>query len=178
VRFLLEHGFATPKKLLQPSIVNRFEYYGVADEIIAQQKSLLTSLLSNRRFHQLMDAEVAAPDQAYPAMDFLHEVQDGIWSELRSGPVTIDVCRRSLQRTYLEHLKNEMKPKEAAAARPAIPGGGSSATDSDFRAVARAALEDLALRLDEATDRASNPTTRVHMRDCRREVERILNPKD
>jgi hypothetical protein len=185
VRFLMENAFSTPTKLLQPALVNRFKYYDVAGDVMSQQKSLLTGLLSGRRFHQMMDAEALAPDKAYSAVDFLSDVQDGIWSELRVSQPSIGVCRRQLQRAYLEHLKSELSAKEAPTGRVVFPGGGDegrlfSATsrDTDFRAVARAALHELADRLDKAIPHAKDSMTRVHLQDCRREVELILNPKE
>ncbi len=183
VRFLLEYAFATPRKLLQPNIVNRFKYFDVAGEVMGQQKSLLESLLSGRRFHQLMDAEVTCPEQAYSAMDYLHDVQNGIWGELKEQQPAVDVCRRNLQRAYLEHMHKELNPKEATASIPGFPRSddmsrlfSASTRETDFRAVARAALHDLAGRLDAAIPRAKDPMTRVHLQDCRREVELILNP--
>jgi hypothetical protein len=184
VRFLLEHAFTTPKKLLQPGIVNRFKYFGVADEVMDQQKALLTNLLSGRRFHQMMDAEVTNSQQVYTAMEFLTDVQDGVWGELKTSQPVIDVCRRHLQRAYLDHLKSELNPKDASAARPFLPGDetsrifGATTRETDFRAVARAALQDLAARLESAIPQARDPMTRVHLQDCRREVELILNPKN
>jgi hypothetical protein len=183
VRFLLEHAFTTPRKLLQPAIVNRFKYFGVAEDVMSQQKGLLQNLLSGRRFHQLMDAEVAGAEQAYTAMEFLGDVQDGVWSELKEQQPAVDVCRRALQRAYLEHLHSELYPKEQAGARPAFPRGddsmrlfGATTRETDFRAVARAALHELAGRLDTAIGRTRDPMTRVPLQDCRREVELILNP--
>ncbi len=184
VRFLLDNAFTTPKKLLQPAIVNRFKYFGVADEVMDQQRALLTSLLSGRRFHQLMDAEVLAPEGAYTAMAFLTDVQDGVWSELKVSHAQIDVCRRKLQRAYLEHLKNEMYPKDSAGPRPISRGDdsgvlfGASNRDTDFRAVARAALKDLADRLNVAVQQTEDPMTLAHLQDCKHEVEQILNPKN
>jgi hypothetical protein len=186
VQFLLDHALTTPKKLLQPAIVSRFKYFGVADDVVNQQKALLLSLLNGRRFHQMMDAEALAPDKAYTAMEFLTNVQDGVWSELKaSNQVTVDVCRRQLQRAYLEHLKSELNPKDTPTARPVIPGDGdlgrlfgASNRDTDFRAVARSALRDLGERLDKAIPTARDSMTHVHLQDCRREVELILNPKN
>jgi hypothetical protein len=177
VRFLLDNAFTTPKKLLQPAIVSRFKYFGVADEVMDQQRSLLVSLLSGRRFHQMMDAEVIAPEGAYTAMDFLAEVQDGVWSELKASHPQIDVCRRKLQRAYLEHLKNEMYPKDPTGARPGIAGGDSTSRDTDFRAVARTALKDLADHLNSAIPLTKDPMTLAHLQDSKHEVEQILNPK-
>jgi hypothetical protein len=185
VRFLLDNAFTTPKKLLQPSVVNRFKYFGVADEVTDQQRALLTSLLSGRRFHQMMDAEVVAPGGSYSAMEFLTDVQNGVWSELNVSHPQIDVCRRKLQRAYLEHLKNEMYPKDAPAARPIFPGGDdtgrlftASNRETDFRAVARAALKDLGDRLGVAVQQTKDPMTLAHLQDCKHEVEQILNPKN
>jgi hypothetical protein len=184
VHFLLETAFTTPKKLLQPALVNRFKYFGVADDVMSQQKGLLDSLLSGRRFHQMMDAEAVAPGKSYTAMEFLSDVQDGVWSELKESSPAVDVCRRHLQRAYLQHLKDELNPKETGSGRVVFPGGddfrvfAATNRDTDFRAVARAALHDLAQRLDQAIPAARDSMTRVHLQDCRREVDLILNPKN
>jgi hypothetical protein len=183
VKFLLDNAFTTPKKLLQPALVNRFKYFGVADEVMNQQRALLDSLLNGRRFQLLMDEEIAAPDQAYPALEFLTDVQDGVWKELKTQHPTMDACRRHLQRAYLDYMKKELDPK-ATAAQPGFPGGDdtirlftASNRETDFRAVARAALRELAERLDTAVPKARDAMTRAHLQDCRREVEQILNPK-
>jgi hypothetical protein len=186
VKFLIEHAFTTPKKLLQPDLVNRFAYFGVADQVMNQQKTLLQTLLSARRFKLLMDAEVLGADEAYSAMQFLSDVQDGVWRELGASQPLVDVCRRQLQRSYLEHIKSELNPKEPVipTVRPRLPDDDDStrvlrATNAgtDFRAVARAALRNLAERIDSALARTQDTMTRVHLQDCRREVELILNPK-
>ena len=56
-----------------------------------QQKAMLENLLSGRRFHRMMDAEALAPDKAYTAIEFLNDVQDGIWSELKASPPAVEV---------------------------------------------------------------------------------------
>jgi hypothetical protein len=97
----------------------------------------------------------------------------------------IDVCRRKLQRAYLDHLKSEMNPKDAVGPRPISPGGddsgrlfGASSRDTDFRAVARVALKDLADRLAVAVQQTEDPMTLAHLQDCKHEIEQILNPKN
>jgi Met-zincin/Domain of unknown function (DUF5117)/Domain of unknown function (DUF5118) len=183
VQFLTENGFCPPPKLLQRAIVNRFKYFGVADEVMNQQRALLESLLSGRRFNQLMDEEVLG-EQAYSALDFLADVQDGVFSELKAKSPQIDICRRHLQRTYLDYLKKELDHKDSVAARPAGPRDSESARvfsatthETDFRAVARAALTALAEHLQAAIPQAHDAMTKAHLQECRHEVERILNPK-
>lgn len=185
VKFLIEHGFTAPKKLLQPAIVNRIKYVGVADDLMAQQRTLLTSLLSGARFRRMLDAEVLAPDQSYSALQFLSDVQDGVWSELKMTQPAVDAIRRNLQRSYLEHLKGQLSDKgDGGPARIPFPDAedlsafNNSTRGTDFRAVARAVLQELLTQIDAAINRSQDLMTRVHLRDCRREVDLILNPKN
>jgi hypothetical protein len=191
VQFVLEHALTTPKKLLDPAVVNRFKYVGVAEEVMNQQKSLLTSLLSGRRFRQLQDAEVVNGQKVYSALAFLSDVQDGVWSELQMPEPQVDAVRRSLHRAYLEHLKDQLNPKETPAAAagpfPGRRGGGETlatgAKDSDFRAVARDGLRNLAGKIEallkrskDGNNRPMDAMTRAHLEDCLREIKAILNP--
>jgi hypothetical protein len=197
VRFLLDQAFATPKKLLSPEIINRFKYAGVADEIMSQQKSLMTSLLSGRRFRQLLDAEVVNHQKTYPAIQFFNDVQEGIWSELRAERPSVEAVRRALQRAYLDYLKSELSNKEAVAPVVTLPtptpprrrpGGGAMASgtkDTDFRAVARSSLTSLASQLEnvlvrkrDGSSRVEDSMTRAHLEDCLREIKLILHPKE
>jgi hypothetical protein len=185
VKFLLDNAFQTPKRLIDPALVNRFKYTGVADEVIGQQRSLLTNLLGGRRFRLLLDAEVVNSEKSYSAIQLLNDVQEGIWSELKVSQPAVDAIRRGLHRSYLDHIKTELSPREPAAApQPTRRRGGdltltrSDTKGTDFRAVARAALQDLAKQLEAAIPRAQDPMTRIHLQDCLREVKLILNPKE
>jgi hypothetical protein len=162
VAFLAEHAFTTPKAWLQPAIVNRFRHYNIADMLLRQQKDLLENLLSERRFRLLSDAEMLAPDQAYTAAELLGDVQHKLWQELDDKQPLIDVYRRHLQRVYLQHI-----------VKPLSSGHG---WQSDFRAVARGALQELAQRIDLSLAKVRDRMTVLHLQDCRREIETVLNP--
>ena len=90
VKFLLEHAFVTPTKLLNPAIVNRFKYNGVASDVQGQQTALLRSLLGGGRMRRLGDAEVLLGDKAYSATELVNDVQDGVWAELQGEAIRID----------------------------------------------------------------------------------------
>ena len=171
VKFLLDNAFATPKKLLQPALLNRFQYLGVADAVTNQQLGVLYRLLSPGRFRQLMDAEVLAPADAYTAIQFLTDVQDGLWGELKVDAPQIDPVRRRLQRAYLSQLKNAVDPEEVSGRL--TPNTGTT----DFRPVARAALKELDGRLTAAIGQTKDPMTLAHLQDCKEEVDQILHPK-
>jgi hypothetical protein len=48
---------------------------------------------------------------------------------------------------------------------------------TDFRAVARASLAALGSSLDGALARTKDPMTRLHLKDCRREISLLLDPR-
>jgi len=182
VKFLCNNSFSTPTKLLNPAIVNRFKYVGVASEITSQQTALLRSLLGNGRVRRLMDAEVLLADKAYTATELVNDVQDGVWSELAGDTsqngLRIDSLRRNLQRMYLEVLKNELAPKDEAKPPVSLFGedlgaGGSS----DFRAIAREAVTLLKQRVATSIPRASDSITRAHLKECARDIDAMLAEK-
>ena len=127
VQFLLANAFQPPKELLDPTILNRFKYQGVADDVMAQQKSLLRSLMSKSRFARLFDSEILDPKSSYSTGQFLRDLQSGLWSELGQKQPKIVPLRRALQRAYLAHLKSELGEKKAAGSRAADLASGAEA---------------------------------------------------
>ncbi len=151
---------------------------------MAQQRALLQSLMSERRIRLLMDAELLYPDSSYTALEMVSDLQDGIWSELRAKEPKVDVCRRALQRAYIDILKKALTAKEEEAKTPTFPrqrpmgdDEGPPNRNTDLRAVARAVLTELAGRLDQAAGRTHDAMTAAHFLDCRREVEALLRGK-
>jgi len=182
VLFLNEHAFATPRNLLDPAIINRIKYVGVADDITGHQKALMSSLLSARRFKLLQDQEVLSPDDAYSPLEFFRDLQTGLWAELKQKEPKVDALRRQLQRAYLDHIKDELNPKESTTPRITFPSSddapvfGSSGS-TDFAAVARAGLAELRTDVASAVSRANDPLTRVHLQECLRQIEELLAAK-
>jgi hypothetical protein len=175
VRFLNEHAFATPHRLLDPAIVNRIKYTGVAADVAAQQKALLQSLLSGNRMRRLMDEELLLGDKAYTVMELMSDVQDGVWSELKMSQPKVDVLRRNLQRAYLEQLKSELLPaKEEGGKSPLLSTSDSSGTDC--RAAARFLLRALKSHVAAGIN-TQDLITSVHLQDCEREIDAMLASK-
>jgi len=171
VKFLNDNAFTTPTKLLNPNIVNRFKYTGVAADVSSSQKGIMQSLLSASRIRRLMDEELLQGDKAYSVTELVGDVQNGIFSELSMDKTKVDVLRRGLQRAYIEHLKSELVPNKDGTV---VVGGDSS---SDFRAVARASLKRLQGQLQQAIPRSTDPITIAHLHDCEREIDAVLSSK-
>ncbi len=173
VKFLNDNAFTTPTKLLNPSIVNRFRYTGVANDISAAQKGLMQSLLSSSRIRRLMDDELLQGDKAYSVTELVNDVQDGIFSELKTTSPRIDVLRRSLQRAYLDHLKGELAPSKDGGGPIFFGDTGSS----DFRAVARVSLQRLHRQVIGTMNKTQDAITAAHLQDCERAIDAMLTYK-
>jgi hypothetical protein len=176
VKFLLDNAFTTPTKLLNPGLVNQFKYTNAAADIARQQRGLLATLLRADRLNRLSDAELLSPGKSYTAMEFVADLQDGLFSELKGDAPKIDPLRRQLQRTYLDILKAEFHPP-APAADPVLAGrrGGSSPATSELRAVARVTLAKLGADLQAAKKKAKDPLTAAHIGDLHSEIVALLD---
>jgi hypothetical protein len=123
----------------------------------------LNSLLSNARFDRLVEQEAIDGAAAYKPVEFLADVRRGIWRELETPNVKIDVYRRNLQNSYLDLLSQKLN------GRPAV-------TD-DYRALIRAELKDLNTALGLAAGRAQDRVTKAHIADARDQIAKALDPK-
>ncbi len=171
IKFLNEHAFTTPKKLLDPAIVNRFRYTGVATDVSGGQKTLMQSLLSTTRIRRLMDEELLLGPKAYTVTELVNDVQNGIFSELNQNNPKIDVLRRGLQRAYIDYLKNELLPAKDGSSFFTADSG------TDFRPVARVALQRLHGQVQAAAGRTKDAITAAHLQDCEREIDAMLTHK-
>jgi hypothetical protein len=182
VKFLLENALTTPTQLLNPGVINQFKYTGIANDVMAQQKALLQSLLAADRLNRLFDAEVLSPEKAYSVTDLVADLQDGIFAELKAGEPKVEPLRRNLQRVFIDILRDEIDPPAAAPAATPTPGprgprgaagGGSSV--SELRGVARVALEKLSKDIAAALPKTKDATTKAHLTDAAAEIAGVLD---
>jgi hypothetical protein len=163
VRFINENAFATPSWALKADILRRIEPAGALARVNAAQERVLNSLLSNTRFDRLVEQEAIDGVAAYKPADFMSDVRRGIWSEIETGPVKVDVYRRNLQNSYIDLLAAKLN------GRPAVI--------DDYRALIKAELRDLSNSIGAAMPRAVDRQTRAHLADARDQIAKALDPK-
>jgi hypothetical protein len=181
LQFLLDQAFHPPRFLLKPEILNRIYYFGVDDPVLKRQKDLLGELLSGMRYRLLMDGEIVDPGKSYALREFLEDCQDGLFGELRASRPHIDPHRRSLQRHYLEHIKGQLIGPEPVPVKDRYSWieewpkmRSTSPRASDFPALIRASLENLAKRLENALPNVDDLATQAHLKDGLRRIEILL----
>ncbi len=175
VRFLNSNAFQVPAYFTNPEILRRIEAEGVIARIHTAQSRVLGTLLSEPRMVRLIEYEATLPaGQAYTIAELLADVRSGVWGELSAPRVTINVYRRNLQRAYLEVVKEILEPEEDE--RPQQFGGQQAPPrfPSDVRPALRGELTDLDQLAAAALGRAGDAMTRLHLRDIRMEIQRLL----
>src|SRR5690606_15515549 len=153
VKFLSERAFQVPEMFLDPEILWRIEARGAIDRIRDAQTSLIGVLLQPSRLNTLVEYEALLDGDTYTLSEYLTDLRSGLFGELQSGRVDIDVYRRNLQRAYLEQINSQLNPPPAtgaaAANRPAQWG-------NDVRAMYRSELRAIDQLAWRAQSRAAN----------------------
>ncbi|MCO5297411.1 MAG: zinc-dependent metalloprotease [Fimbriimonadaceae bacterium] len=162
IAFLNEHAFATPEPFLDPGVLLKIDPAGWTEQVVGTQRGLLASLLSDDRINRMTDNVAMIGDRAYPITEMVADLQNGIWRELLTTAPVIDEYRRSLQRAYLEIYRGKLV--------------GDAATTTELRGVAVWALKGLAATIDRALPKVKDKLTILHLQDCRRTIDRILDP--
>ena len=176
VRYLNEAAFHVPEMFLDASLLRRIENEGAVDRFRTRQASVVNTLMNQSRLDRLVEFEALAerPADVYTLADLMSDMRAGIWGELRQSSVRVNVYRRNLQRAFLAAADSRLNPTEAALTRANNPAPNPAA--SDVRGLLRAELQDLDRLAQQALPRAGDAMTRIHLRDLRTEIARILEP--
>ena len=177
VAYLNDVAFQTPEMFVNPDILTRIESDGVVPRIRAAQSRVLRTLINSPRLARMVEYEALSDAMGvtpYTVGDLMSDLRRGVWTEVRRGSVRIDVHRRNLQRAYLEAVDRELNPPERPNAPNPFGGPQTPAYASDARPILRGELAELDGLVQNAISRAADRMTRLHLRDVRMEIERIL----
>ncbi len=155
VAFLLENGLVTPEFFLSQDIILRITGDGVALRLQGAQQRLISMLVNDARINRMAELATWNAD-AYTPIELLADLRDGLFSEITSAQ-PVDLYRRNLQRSYVDHLgRSLIKPK----------------ANSDLPTLARAELTAMAAMFEDST--SSDTMTQAHILDLSARVERWL----
>ena len=119
------------------------------------QQRLISMLVSDARINRMAELATWNAD-AYTPIELLADLREGLFSEITSAQ-PVDLYRRNLQRSYVDHLgRSLIKPK----------------ANSDLPTLARAELTAMAAMFEDST--SSDTMTQAHILDLSARVERWL----
>jgi hypothetical protein len=156
VKFLLTHGFTTPRAMLDTAVLMRVAQTGATDGLQDSNQKLLQRLVEAGVFQRMAEAQALNPDvKGYTGLDMLYDLNDGLFSELTAATPIIELYRRELQRAYVSLLVQRV-----------------DGPPSEFRAGIRLGAGDLLEKITPAAKRAKGATT-AHLHDLAIELGRI-----
>lgn len=171
VSWLAANVFEAPVWLNDPAILERIgPTTGGLRALQRRQASILRRLLDPRRLDILSEMEATSPGDAYPLVEFLDDVQAGVWGDLGSV-AAIDGYRRALQRAWLEQLEGLMTEQPEGNA---FQGPAPDLSASDIRPIIRAQLGDLRDDAESAARRIRHRVTVAHLKDVVARIDAIL----
>ncbi len=160
VDFLSRHILHTPKWLLDTAILGRI---GSSPTTIvsSSQEMVLNSLLGNETLRRLTESEAMYGSEAYRLINYINDLDDAMWTELRSADV-IDIHRRNLQRSYIDKLidlRNPSKPyREFRDVAPILEGK----------------LVDIRDRIKRTIPKVKDPMTLYHLRYIQQKLDGVI----
>ena len=178
LQFLNEQAFTPPTWIINEDILGRIENVGTVERMRGLQVRTLNRVLDPGRMQRLIENEARNGREAYSLGEMMGDLRGGVWTELQTGGA-INVYRRNLQRGYLERIEWLMTTEV-----PPVTGfmqAYSTSVDivqSDIRAYARAELVTIDRQAQEALNRRLDAATRIHLRDVRERIAKILDPED
>jgi hypothetical protein len=162
VAFINQNAFQTPDEFISEGVTSRLESSGAADRITSAQKRLLRALISESRIKRMAEHAVRTDGDVYRPVEMLEDVRLGIWTELESYPVVIDLYRRNLQRAHVELLSGYVKTEKP---------------QSDLPALARGELTSIVARIDASAGKEKERTTALHLADLKARIQQVLDPR-
>ena len=178
VNFLNNHLFNTPYWMIEKDILNKIEFAGMTNRIRTVQSSYLNNILDFGKMARMIENEALNGNNAYTLENFMNDVKNGIWSELRNGK-KIDVYRRNLQRSYIQRLgyimANEQPRRQGSFwANYTTP---VNVAVSDIRSSTLGTLLNLRKELSKSVKKYSDQNTKNHLNYCIGLINNALNPK-
>lgn len=179
MRFLQAQLFTTPEWLIDK---NLFSYIGTDQvEIISRiQRTGVSRLLNVRTLNNLVQFDMMDPDDAYTVNEFLGDLKNGIWTELKSGkPITI--YRRNLQKAYVESLVRLIKPPKNTLTIQISLGSTLRAPQTidggDAISIVKGHARTLIGEINAAISRKTDPVTKMHLQDVKERLQNALDPR-
>jgi hypothetical protein len=170
--------FATPKWLMDASILNKFANPSTNERVQSVQTSILKSLLDKNRLYRITTSQSRFGASSYALNEMMDDLRKGLFSDVSKA----DIYRRNLQKTFVSQLDDLLNPSSAssAASASAIVRLGAPSADvenTDVVSEAKAQLKKLAASLQAAKSTATEANAVNHINDLQDRIKQALDPK-
>jgi hypothetical protein len=177
MQFFHTQLFATPKWLLDASILNKFANPVSNERVQTIQTSILKSLLDKNRLYRITTSYSRFGATTYALNEMMDDLRKGLFSDVSKA----DIYRRNLQKTYVSQLDELINPSSASAAAASnlarIGFPSADVENTDVVSEAKAQLKKLATSLQSAKATATDASAVNHINDLQDRIKQALDPK-
>ncbi len=163
IDFMDRQLFQTPNWMIDTKILDRIEPSGNVERIGEVQSRFLKYILDEDRLLRMIENETDNEKEAYIISDLMYDLQESIWTELKSGKA-IDVYRRNLQKVHIESLESLLYLKNPKS------------MNSDIPSVTRASLTKIKALIKRSLKRQSG-ISKDHLTDVLVRIDYALEGK-
>ena len=177
--FINKQLFETPRWLINEDISNKIEFTGSLERIRKIQEDNLNKILDFSRLGRIIENKLINGNQAYSLIEFINDLERGIWSEIRTNKA-ITLYRRSLQKSYLERIDYLINTKEdeiKGMDKYTLRRTKVKINQSDIVSILRGKLEELQLNVKKAIAKQTDQESKYHLKDIYNRISQILNPE-
>lgn len=173
--FLQKEVFQTPTWLLDQKVLNKISKPAKRDKVQRFQEEALYQLLRASRMYRMNSEEMRyGKDNIYTVEEFMTDIENNLWSELRSAQPVISSNRRTLQKSWLANVLLALKDATTAPSNAASP----DLTTTDVPVIIRAHMEKIMKQCKAAAAKSKDPMTLAHLLYVQSKLDRTLNPKN
>ncbi|MGM9478528.1 zinc-dependent metalloprotease [Pedobacter sp. GSP4] len=177
IKFINDEIFTTPKWLLNEQILNKIDpKYGFG-EVENLQSGVVASVTSQSRLFRLMVNQRDYGKGAYSPQQWLNDLKNGIFSEIKTGKA-IDSYRRSLQKMYVGSIITMYNKRFALQGSLDNILAGVTPTEillySNVKPLAYAHLKDLRKDIGSAIGRTNDADSKIHLAYLKQMLDKIL----
>jgi hypothetical protein len=171
--FLNKQVFQTPSWLVAKDYLNKFNNPSTADPVANTQEAVLASLINFDRLNRLqISLDRFGTEKAYNAIDFLSDIQNDLFIELKNHKPT-DLHRRMLQKSYVDRLNGMLNPAAPVLGQPTI----LQDKRGDVQGIVRSQLTLLKIQVSAAIGAMQDKMTKIHLQELSERIKRSLDPK-
>jgi hypothetical protein len=174
--FLQKEVFQTPTWLLDPKVLNKISKPAKREKVQRFQVEALYQLMTSNRMYRMNAEEMRYGKQNMYSLDeMLTDIENSMWSELRSGQPVITADRRTLQKSWIDNMRQALS---AATTPPAQGSTSPDLTNTDLPVIVRTHMETIMKRCKVAASKCKDPMTLAHIVYAQNKLSKLLDPKN
>ena len=176
IAFLQKEVFQTPGWLLDPNVLNKFDKPAKREKVQRFQEEALYQVTKTERLYRIYTETMRyGSANVYTIDELLTDVDNAIWSELKSTQPVINADKRALQKKWVENLRIVLRD---ASTTPSPGSASPDLTSTDIPVVVRTHVQTIMKKCKLASANCKDAMTLAHLQYVEARLAKLLDYKN